>query len=263
MSLDCGPNRDSETAKRVNDQFAPVCGPAIEALGVFHFGSGAGVRGGFASNFCELASPIECDGLAYPTTEHAFQAVWRLPPAERHHLALGGSLSTLDGLGRFFDDPVQVGKKKAFWGRTGTGRPAMPGIVAKMAVSEKHSRKLGLHPIHHPASDFSEMCTFFMHLLRLKYEQNPEPARQLLATGDKYLLEFSRGARREHLAGKPPLWTGMFADGRLYGHNLMGRMMMKTREEGLAVCGRGLEAPAEAGRDAAHKRRRCEPGALK
>ena len=66
---------------------------------------------------------------------------------------------------------------------------------------------------------------------------NAELKAILLATGDRYLLEFCRGAKRRELQGKQPeRWSGLAEkqpDGRCYvfGDNTMGKLLMKIRQE--------------------------------
>jgi hypothetical protein len=45
------------------------------------------------------------------------------------------------------------------------------------------------------------------------------------------LIEFDRMAKHHSEAGRPPLWTGMVKDGKLYGQNPMGKMMMEVRDQ--------------------------------
>jgi hypothetical protein len=48
----------------------------------------------------------------------------------------------------------------------------------------------------------------------------------MIETGDKYLIEFSRGAKQSHGEGTPNKWAGLVKDGQLYGLNWMGEMHM-------------------------------------
>ena len=64
-----------------------------------------------------------------------------------------------------------------------------------------------------------------------KYLANPEWLEILLATGDKQLVEFDRGAGRETRAGRPPRWTGLVQNGVVLGGNLQGRIQEIVREK--------------------------------
>jgi predicted NAD-dependent protein-ADP-ribosyltransferase YbiA (DUF1768 family) len=77
----------------------------------------------------------------------------------------------------------------------------------------------------------------FMRILRSKFKA-PELKAALMGTGDRYLIEFCRGAkRREVQLGKgPERWGGLDeeqGDGtwRIYGRNAMGHFLMSLRKE--------------------------------
>lgn len=52
----------------------------------------------FLSNFCH--SPIELDGIIYPTVEHAFQAAKTLDHADKHRIAAASTPGNAKRLGR-------------------------------------------------------------------------------------------------------------------------------------------------------------------
>ena len=196
------------------------------------FGSCMGPETAIFSNFCLLENPIELDGLKYPTAEHAFQAWYKLSREERTILSVDGELGNEGGFSLFYNN-AEAEKKRKFWGPTKTGRPAMLGILAKLAANRPHKIGLLTHERTnvHDEQSFKKLMKLFYVILKRKYSKNPVLLRKLVATGDRYLLEFSRSARREANNGRPPLWSGLIQDGRLYGHNFMGRLHMALRDE--------------------------------
>ena len=97
------------------------------------------------------------------------------------------------------------------------------GIIAKMAINK--SKLLGLTMLPFESTD-----ELWIDLLKLKY-QIPYYQKILLSTGDKYLLEFSRSAKKLTLANDPPYWTGLIdEDQQLYGTNKMGQYHMMIRQ---------------------------------
>ena len=223
-----------------------------------YFGSGAGVYS--LSNFTECERPFPYKGHTWTTSEHAYQAS-KFEADDWSRFAEGGDLSTLDGLrsvvdtyrnaakrvthrllDRPEDDPVRkelidklaiqerlIKKKKTHWSKKKT-RPAMPGIVAKMASNPKRAKTLGLTMLGWIETNEDDLSSIFLPILREKYKHNPDLTAALLGTGDALLVEFDRGAVRETAAGRPPLWTGQIQNGVLYGCNLMGRLQMEVRE---------------------------------
>ena len=204
-----------------------------------YFGSGAGI--GALSNFasCEL----KIDGRMFPSSEHAYQAMAKVMPVHWHRFAVGGDLSTLEtGLKLVFKSSEYDKKFKHYKGK-GSGRPCMVGIVAKMAVRPDVARKLGLRltAIQEQGKWMTHIEALFERILHAKYDQNPMERALLVGTGDRVLVEFSRGAERETKKGKPPLWTGMVVDGvkqpngvvvggSVVGQNLQGRLQMQARD---------------------------------
>ena len=113
----------------------------------------------------------------------------------------------------------------------------MVGVVAKMASNPKHAAAAGLPPPSAP-HDFS--AEIFFPILLSKFSRSAELRGVLLGTGEKYLLEFVRGAeRRERGGGGRERWGGLLkdseeheAEGRLlFGENRMGRALMWVRDE--------------------------------
>ena len=197
-------------------------------VGAFaYFGSGAGVYE--LSNFCE--APFELWGLSFPTSEHAYQAAYRCERESWPRFASDGDLGSLErGLPLVYER-ADVAKKAKHWGAK-KRRPAMIGIVAKMAVKPERAAKLGLklRRFSDDERDLEEIKKLFREILMAKYRANPIARAKLLATKKKLLVEFDRGAKRLADKGTPPLWTGLVKDGEVVGRNLMGEMMMEARE---------------------------------
>ena len=195
-----------------------------------YFGSGAGVRE--LSNF-SAAEIVLAEGV-FPSSEHAYQAIQKFEPEEWPKFQVRGELSTLDGLDRMWPSKPDVAiKKKKHWRRGN-----MIGIVPKMASNPAQAKKLGLRMRKHnpeaEAEHLQEIKPLFMRILRAKYAQNASThAKALLDTGNKHLIEFGKGSKREALAGRSPLWTGLVdkETGELYGENLMGTLLMAVRDE--------------------------------
>jgi predicted NAD-dependent protein-ADP-ribosyltransferase YbiA (DUF1768 family) len=104
----------------------------------------------------------------------------------------------------------------------------MLGIVAKLTI--RHHRAAGLPaPVNHP-----DDLAVFAEILRAKYAANPELAAALLQTGERYLMEFARGAARSR--GPPERWGGIAEEREsggwlLRGENEMGFCYMQLRAE--------------------------------
>ena len=138
-----------------------------------------------------------------------------------------GSLAT--GIPLVFK-PTEVQNKSKWYGAK-AGKPAMIGIVAKMAVKPDRAKKINLKLLSPSESKHSvdEMGNLFMEILTAKYAQNPVARKQLVLTENKYLVEFDRGAVRESKAGRCPLWTGQVYQGTLVGMNFQGELQMLVR----------------------------------
>ena len=196
---------------------------------------GSGMKISVLSNFALCDTPFFFRGKWWTTSEHAYQAILRVEEKDWDYFAVGGELSTEYGLERVFSQDI-VQKKKKFYGPTQTGRPAMLGVIAKMAVKPDVIKKMNL-PIRLKTSNESyhtidEMSNLFMGILEAKYKANPRLFQILKNTDNKLLIEFSRGAERETLKGRPPLWAGMVGkDGKMYGFNLQGIIHMRVRKE--------------------------------
>lgn len=197
---------------------------------VFFSARGKGVKE--FSNFYQCNVPIKYEGIESLHTEGLYQAFYRCEPESRGMFAFpDGEFATLEGAKHVFAKPEEVARAKKSWGSV-KGRNPMSGIVPKMAVKPERAKKLGvkLRRDFDDPRDIKEIARIFKELLYLKFTRNPELGRMLLATGDKILVEWDKGAGRQTLAGKPPLFSGILKDGRVLGQNLMGRLLMRTRK---------------------------------
>ena len=153
----------------------------------------------------------------------------------------GGVLGSVESGFRTFgfkDDALK--KKLKFWGPiASSGRPAMVGIVAKMAVNDP-KRVPGLKLKPKPEFGFTdpELIDIFLPILKAKW-RDFKAFRDVLKSvpKDTVLVEFSRSAEREVNAHRSPRWTPRRAlrtlvkDNYLFGHNLCGRIMTMLRDE--------------------------------
>ena len=194
-----------------------------------YFGSGMSATRAFLSNFAE--SRVTVRDVTFPSSEHAFQALLRVHPDHIKKLSVDGELGSFErGIKRVFR-ASEVARKLKHYGSKQNGKPAMVGIVAKMAIKPECAKKIGLRLLSpkEDAHSFEEMGNLFLEILAAKYAQNAVALQQLLDTQDKHLVEFNRGAVREHKAGRCPLWTGQVCDGRLIGMNFQGELQMMIR----------------------------------
>lgn len=103
------------------------------------------------------------------------------------------------------------------------------GIVPKLASNRKHGKKLGIEKSMRYEREMNAegvQRAVWKDLLTRKYIANKAHREALLATGDKTLVEFARGAS----ASRPEFWGGCVRDGVLYGQNFMGKMVQEVRE---------------------------------
>ena len=181
---------------------------------------------GATSPMCKLSNFYECvveyKGVWYPSSEHAFQA--QRVPAEMRE-AMFGVHSEIGKLTPQAFEAVGVKKekcesKKKFW-----GKKHMIGILAKMRIN----RIPGDKKLHF---DKEKVERVFKEILMAKYKSNMELKDILLATEDKYLLEFTRAAFRKNLS-EPPRWAGGVdkETKKIVGENQMGALMMFVRDE--------------------------------
>ena len=72
--------------------------------------------------------------------------------------------------------------------------------------------------------NFERSDDLWLDLLKLKFEIK-KYKKLLKSTGNKYLLEFDRGAEK-----KSSFWGGLIKNEVLYGENMMGKYLMKIRD---------------------------------
>jgi len=186
----------------------------MEKEQIFYFGSGCSLKGRMLSNL--YGAQIEIDGVLYPSVEHAFQEKkfnFTDSPFQK-----GGILDKEEGLHLV----LETEKKCKYW----LDQKKCIGIVAKMFASKK---TLNHRFVTSRKADFYSDWEMWKPLLLAKFEQNPECKEALLSTGNLYLIEFNRGAKRACDYGSEPYWSGLLKDGKLYGKNTMGLYLMKIR----------------------------------
>ncbi len=196
---------------------------------VVNFYSGAGGTAHRFSNFSYCPEGVLYKGRVYPTAEHAYVAQkYRGPTQQR--FAVGGDLTRWASMRLFVrpkrgetpeDHGARVSAKIAHWSKKGN-----LGVLAKMAGNPAHAKHAGLPPPKKVRQGI------FYKIARSKYTRDPALAALLLATGDAHLIEFARGARaREQRGGEPERWAALVdKDGRIWGDNRMGLVLMLLRE---------------------------------
>ena len=185
-----------------------------------YFGSNSVRPNNMLSNF--HASEFEYEGSTWPSSEHAYVALERMEKIDRHRFVKGGDLSTLESGFKI----MGLENKIKFW-----SQKSNVGIVAKMATRPDMAKKLGLHlfALNEEYRTDEYLIRAFTAIITAKYNSNPKAKAALMSTNSKTLVEFSRGAQRETLLGKPPRWNALVKDGVLYGDNLMGKIQMLVR----------------------------------
>jgi|SRR3990172_2081900 len=167
------------------------------------------------SNFAHIREGINVDGIIYPSSEHAYQAQ-KFVEKDRSRFSITGDLGTWDGMrlvaGKDWENKIKYWAKKE-----------SIGIIAKMASK---SPKLTLTP----KRAFKSSHYLWMKILRRKYVVD-EFASILKGTGNAYLLEFDRGAKRGQAKGTTSIWGGIIENGKLIGENIMGKYLMKVRAD--------------------------------
>ena len=196
------------------------------------------------SNF--TAASVAVDGWTFPSVEHAYQSC---KTDDRSRFAVGGDLAGEEAFSLLFPAATCEAKRR-YWMAKGN-----LGVLAKMATKDGAMRRLGLRRNR----DFVESEELWMRLLEAKYAQEPFKS-LLLGTGNAYLLEFQRGARREEEAsGAASYWGGLVDDqGRLWGRNVMGVYHMEVRDR----LRRGAIASTRASRERSRSAERAR-GALR
>lgn len=166
------------------------------------------------SNFYETT--VTFQGVAYPSSEHAFQShlVDNITFAER--FKKGGDLATYEALKLFSKKP-----NLQYW----KDRNAI-GVVAKKAISKTFLKKSKVGRRFFSKEKCEEL---FLEILMAKFTQNEELKKALLATGDTYLVEVAQ--KYNVTCDEPPRWGGKVVQGVVHGHNQMGALLMHVRDQ--------------------------------
>ena len=198
---------------------------------VVYFSSGSGI--GELSNFAYLEEPLQYKGLEYNSSEHCYMAM-RVVRKHRYRFAVGGDLSDLTDASVSavygISDAQQIAKKRKYWSAKGT-RPAMPGIIAKLATKPSVAARLQIElkkGWNEERRSEQELIDIFVPILIAKYRANPKLKEVLINTGKDTLVEFSKSAVRDPSTSR---WTGLMdkETGMLHGGNLQGRIHMIVR----------------------------------
>ena len=189
------------------------------------------------SNFQGCPERVVIDGNEFPSAEHAYQA-HKFEESDQRHFEMGGKLAEWEGLSHFYKEEASKEKntargKRKWWKERMNEKI---GIIAKLP--QKNWKKAGLKSPLSKKMSMQDKLSLFKRIQRSKYSRNPALKANLLATGDSYLLEFCKGAkRRELILGQgPERWGGLAEqqpDRRwyVYGDNNMGKILMEVREE--------------------------------
>lgn len=216
-----------------------------------YFGSGMSKPFNMLSNFseCEIVCNLFIeDGnggfikkdYTFPSSEHVWWSHFMYRDCDISRLAVGGDLSTVNGLevilGKY------TGEKKAkYWGKKDN-----VGIVPKMLASRMNkktfrprAKSIGIemtmnpHPWYGEHSD-DNLDAIWTKILVLKYSQNKDHRRVLQSTSGENLVEFCRMYPEKQfwagqVEGGVKHKNGKIEGGSIVGRNYMGDMMVKIR----------------------------------
>lgn len=191
-----------------------------------YFGSGTKLK--------ELSNLYECElnynGNVYCSVEHIYQSL-KFIEEDRHRFMISGDLGSYDGLMKYKSvfypkkwSEEDVTKKISYWKERNC-----VGIIAKLSSNPKNSDKLGLTFIGMNKSD-AEKTRLFIEILQLKFE-NEFFKDVLKKTSGLELIEFGKSCKRNFDKGIQEKWCGLVQDGVVYGKNIMGKIMMKVRDQ--------------------------------
>ena len=170
----------------------------------------------YFSNYAELPNPVTYGGIAFPSVEQAYVAAKFNDPAMSQFIAEIGPGVDYHGNRSM---PAQVARN--------LGR-AKPQYAARdWAAAGFTGEVKPLRP------DWEDAKVEVMRdLVRQKFENNPEFAKALLATGDQELIEHTTGwgDRVWGMVDPQANRVGRDADpSRLEGENYLGRILMEQR----------------------------------
>jgi hypothetical protein len=108
------------------------------------------------------------------------------------------------------------------------------GLMAKKFSNMKEEDSRKKHGFSNKRKHFDKMDKLWKTILLAKYRLNPHLREILLSTGDYLLVEEVRFSRPVSEADQC-FWGGFVSrkpetNGKMYGHNYMGRRMMRVRE---------------------------------
>ena len=185
---------------------------------IIAFGSNQKAPYYLLSNFAEcIVHYRECN---FPSSEHAFQSQLVNDYEKKNAFLNTGVLGDWEaGFKQFYKDNDVAQKKREYW-----KKKKNIGILAKMAIGKNKDKM-------HMTSE--EAYKVFHEILLAKFNQNENLKQLLLDTGDAYLFEFDRSARRLDQLNPPRRvrWGAMIVEGVVIGHNQMGALLMKVRED--------------------------------
>lgn len=207
-----------------------------------YFGSGMKVHQLSNFNQCEIEGEIwikDDEGryllktYTFPSSEHYWWSHFFVKDEDIRRIAIGGDLSTLEGLKHFYKGEV-LEKKIKYWGKKDN-----VGIVPKILAGKKgtnyrkRAMELGMCMSIHPCPKYGiqgldiTLNRIWSKILIAKYTQNRGHREILLSTFSKHLIEFTRAPEKRL---RSDFWAGRVIDGKLCGRNYMGDCMMSVRD---------------------------------
>lgn len=166
--------------------------------------------------------PFGYKKVSFLTTEHAWQSLKAKDKKTFDMFLISGILSKDAGFEFIFGD--ESAKKKRYWLAKGNW-----GILAKMAVNKRRSKKLGLNIEYSREILYQSIeKQVWYTLLISKFQQNPEHMKALMGTGDKIMVEFSR-THESHWGGVIVSLFGV-TNWSVAGENRMGQYITTIRD---------------------------------
>jgi len=193
--------------------------------------------------FVETEGKFEEREYIFPCSEHYWWAHFMRRHEDISRLAVGGDLSTIDGLKLILGDFIGETKGR-YWGRKGS-----IGIVAKILTQKNEkgeryrAKEIGMcvndYPLEQygPSGGNSTLVSIWKKILFAKYTQNSIHRAVLMSTGSEILVDFTRGTPEKkfwtaHVVnGGKRYSAGRIVGGELVGNNFMGKCMMAVRKE--------------------------------
>ena len=180
----------------------------------------------------------ECE-YVFPSAEHFYWAHFTDNHSDIERLAVGGDLSTLDGLKLIMGEFVGTVKAR-YW-----GKKQNTGVVCKMLSMKKdgkriNAEKLGItlqdYPLiqYGPKGSNKTLVTIWKKILFAKYTQNKIHRGILLGTGSDVLVELTNNSPEKQffsakVEGGVCLSGGRTIGGKVIGGNFHGKMSAAVR----------------------------------